>query len=144
MAILPLAIAAPLAYSILDGQQNAERLRAERDSNALAAAIGTRLDRTEQDVVRTAAGPTLTGFLATPQKTNVTTARAGLLTLSTSTDDGVRDVMVQDSDGNVRIWIQGGKVNTGSPKLPGDDPTLPSALTQDGSSAWESPVHPDA
>ena len=51
MAILPLAIAAPLAYSILDGQQAAERLRAERDSTALAAAIGTRLDRTEQSVV---------------------------------------------------------------------------------------------
>ena len=103
MAVLPLAIAAPLTYSILDGQQNADRLRAERDSTALAAAIGTRLDRTQQAVARTAASPTLSGFLSSPQKTTTTTARATLLTLGTSTDDGVRDVMVQDIDGGIRI-----------------------------------------
>jgi diguanylate cyclase (GGDEF)-like protein len=144
MAVLPLAIAAPLAYSIMDGQQNADRLRAERDSTALAAAIGTRLDRTEQAVVRTAAGATLTGFLATPAKVNLTTARASLISLGTSTDDGVRDVMVQDANGTVRIWIQAGKVVSSTPRIPADDPTLTSALALDGSTAWSSPVHNDA
>lgn len=143
MAILPLAIAAPLAYSILDGQQNAERLRAERDSTAMAAAIGTRLDRTQQAVVRTAAGPTMAGFLATPQKINMTTARATLLTLGTSTDDGVREVIVQDAAGNVRIWISGGKVASGTPKLPTVDDTLAAALQVEGSNAWSSTVHQD-
>src|SRR4051812_36839922 len=120
MAIVPLAIATPLAYSVVDGQQNADRLRAERDSTALAAAIGTRLDRTEQAVVRTATGPIMSGFLAASPKANATTARATLLSLGTSTDDGVRDAMVQDASGNVRLWISGGKVASGAPRLPAD------------------------
>ena len=144
MAVLPLAIAAPLTYSILDGQQNADRLRAERDSTALAAAIGTRLDRTQQAVARTAASPTLSGFLSSPQKTTTTTARATLLTLGTSTDDGVRDVMVQDIDGGIRIWISGGKVATGQPKVPPDDEVLAAAMQLDDSTSYASGVHPDA
>src|SRR5258706_7837910 len=89
MAVLPLAIAAPLAYTIVDGQQNADRLHAERDSTALAPAIGTRLDPTQQAVARAAVSTTMAGFLAVPAKTNVATARATLLTLGGSTDDGV-------------------------------------------------------
>jgi diguanylate cyclase (GGDEF)-like protein len=144
MAVVPLAIAAPLAYSVLDGQQNADRLRAERDSTALAAAIGTRLDSTEQSVVRTATGPIMSGFLAATPKTSTATARATLLTLAASSEDGVRDIMVEDTSGSVRLWISGGKIATGSPKLPADDPTLAATLATDGSAAWESPIHPDA
>jgi len=144
MAVLPLAIGAPLAYSILDGQQAAERLRAERDSTALAAAIGTRLDRTQQAVVRTASSPILTGLFTTPARTSTSTARATLLNLGSSTDDGVRDVMVQDVNGNVKIWLSGGKVATGNPRIPADDDVLPATLGLDGSTAYQSGVHPDA
>ena len=143
MAIVPLAIAAPLAYSILDGQRNAERLRAELDSTALASAIGTRLDRTQQAVARTAASAIVSGFFVTPQKTTTATARAALLTLGTSTEDGVRDVMLQDADGNVRIWITGGKVATGQPKLPPDDAVLAATLALDGPDSYASSVHSD-
>jgi diguanylate cyclase (GGDEF)-like protein len=142
MAILPLAVAAPLAYTILDGQQNAERLHAERDSTALAAAIGARLDRTQQAVLHTASGSAMSGFLSTPQKTTTATARATLLGLAASADDGVRDVMVQDADGTVRIWISSGKVASGAPKFASDDAVM-AAMRIDDSSAWSSTVHPD-
>src|SRR5205823_12087028 len=143
MAVLPLAIAAPLAYSIMDGQQNADRLRAERDSTALAAAIGTRIDRTQQEVVRTADSQILTGLFTSPVKTSTTTARATLLTLGTSADDGVRNVIVQDADGSVRLWVSGGKAASGTPRLPTEDDVLPAALSLEDGSAYQSAVHPD-
>ncbi len=118
--------------------------RAERDSTALAAAIGTRVDRTQQAVARVAATPTLTGFLSDPQRTTTTTARASLLTLATSTDDGVRDVMVQDLDGDVRLWISGGKVMSGQPRQTPDDAVLAATLRLDGAGSYASTVHADA
>src|SRR4029077_18811676 len=102
--------------------------RAERDATALAAAIGTRIERTTQAVVGTASGASLAGYLVNPPKTSSATARATLLTLATSTDDAVADVMVQDADGDVRIWISGGKLASGDPSLPDDDPVLAGAL----------------
>ena len=144
MAVLPLAIAAPLAYSIMDGQQNADRLRAERDSTALAAAIGTRIDRTQQEVVRTADSQILTGLFTSPVKTSTTTARATLLTLGTSADDGVRNVIVQDADGSVRLWVSGGKAASGTPRLPTEDDVLPAALSLEDGSAYQSAANSTA
>ncbi len=143
MAVLPLAIAAPLAYTVLDGQQYAERLRAERDSTALASTVGTRLHRAQERVARTAASPLIVGFLAVPQKTASATARAALLALGSSDDDGIGDVLVADLDGNVRVMIHDGKVASGRPKLPADDDVLAATLALDGSDAYASGVHPD-
>ncbi len=145
MAILPLAIAAPLAYSIVDGQQATERLRAERDASAVASAIGTRLDRTEQAVVRAAASPILTGLLASPARTSVTTARASLLILGSATDDGIREAAIVDAEGQVRLWIVGGKPTSAAGRTEDDDilaDTL--ALGSNSDVAYESTVHPDS
>ena len=144
MAILPLAIAAPLAYSILDGQQAAERLRAERDSTALAAAVGTRLDRTQQSVVRAAGSAVLAGLLATPAKTSQATARTTLLTIGNASDDGIREVIVEDTDGDAQLWMVNGKLATGALKPAPADDVLAGALKLTGTDAYRSSVHEDA
>ena len=143
MAVLPLAIAAPLAYSILDGQQNAEHLRADRDSMALASAFGTRLQRIQEAVARTAASPPMVGFLAIPPRTTAATARAALLALGTSGADGIGDILVTDLDGSVRAWIHDGKVATGRPKLPVVDDVLAGTLALEEAGAYTSGVQPD-
>jgi len=143
MAVLPLAIAAPLAYSIVDGQQAADRLRAERDSTAVAAALGTRLDRTQEAVVRTAAGQIMSGLLSTPPRTSIATARAAVLTLGTSTDDGIREAAVIDGSGQVRIDMIGGKLVSGDPRVPANDAVLSSTLALQANNSYASPVHPD-
>ena len=144
MAILPLAIVAPLAYSLLDGQQAAERLRAERDSTAVAAAIGTRLDRTTQAVVRNAASPVLTGLFSTPPKTNSATARAALLTIGSPTDDGIREAVVVDNDGAVVLWMVAGKLSSGAPRYDTDDDILTETLGLAANASYRSEIHAGA
>lgn len=141
MAILPLAVAAPLAYSLLDGQQAAERLRAERDSTAVAAAIATRLERTVDAVVRNASSPVLTGLFTDPPRTNAATARAALLTIGSPTDDGIREALVLDHRGKVLFWMVGGKTTTGSPKYDTSDDVLEATLALETNGTFRSDIH---
>jgi diguanylate cyclase (GGDEF)-like protein len=143
MAILPLAIAAPLAYTILDGQHSAEQLRAERDSTALASSVAGRLDRIQESVARTAASGAMIGFAGSPQRTGTPAARGLLQALDTGPDDGIGDLIVQGTDGSVRLWMSGGRVLTGRPRITPDD-VLASTLALDGFGTYLSSAHPDA
>jgi diguanylate cyclase (GGDEF)-like protein len=142
MAILPLAVAAPLAYSLLDGQQAAERLRAERDSTAVAAAFATRFQRTEDAVVRNASSPVLTGLFSDPARTNAATARAALLTIGSPTDDGVREVLVLDRRGELMFWMVGGKPASGEPRYDTSDVVLTETLKLGPNETYQSDIHP--
>ena len=141
MAILPLAIAAPLAYSIVNGQQATDRLRAERDSTAVAAALSTSLTRTQESVVRTAAGTIVSGLLGTPARTSVGTARAAMLTLDASADDGITDAALIDANDQVRIHVIGGRLVTGGQPFPPDDPVQSATLALQANNSFTSPVH---
>ena len=144
MAVLPLAVAAPLGYSVLDSQQYAEHLRAERDSISLASALGMRLHLVEEAVTRAATSPPLMGVMAVPQKAATGTARATLLALGSSTDDAIGDVLVVDLDGSVRAFIHDGKIASGRPKPAANDDVLVATLALDGPDAYASYVHLDA
>lgn len=142
MAILPLAIAAPLAYSLLDGQLAAERLRAERDSTAVAAAIATRMERTVDAVLRNASSPVLSGLFTEPPRTNAATARAALLTIGSPADDGVREALVLDHTGKVKFWLVAGKTSTGEPRYDTSDAVLEATLALEANTTYRSDIHP--
>ena len=52
--------------------------------------------------------------------------------------------MVQDLDGDVRLWISGGKVMSGQPRQTPDDAVLAATLRLDGAGSYASTVHADA
>ncbi len=107
MAILPLAIVAPLAASALDGQRANERLRVERDATTVAATLGTTFDQIGQELVRAADEPGIRGTIA---GTRGASATARLVLGDLTAETAIQVATVVDERGRPVLRIVAGKV----------------------------------
>ncbi len=109
MACLPVAVAAPLAATALDGQRSAEHLRIERDSSGVAVALGTRLERIGGAIEKTAAARPILGY-ASGARDAAAAARTALAALSSDPDGAIRSATLVDPGGHELLQAVGGRI----------------------------------
>ncbi len=114
MAILPLAVGAPLLVTALDSQTTTEHLRVDNVAAAASDAIGSALASVETGLSRAAAADPVAG-VARGDKGAASRARAILDPIAADTRDGILDVSVITSDGRVPFQEVGSKVSTSAP-----------------------------
>ncbi len=122
MAILPLAVGAPLLATALDGQRSAEQLRVQRDAATAAGAISSALDALETSLTRAASASVVAG-VARGDKNAITKARPILDPVAADSSHGVVGVEVVSANGSIIFRETGGKVTTNSGQ-DGTDPLL--------------------
>ncbi len=109
MAILPLAVGAPLLATALDGQRTSEQLRVERDAATAAGAIGSALDAAESSLTRAASADVVAG-VARGDKGAIARARAVLDPVAGDSSHGIIDLAVVTANGLVPFQEVAGKV----------------------------------
>jgi diguanylate cyclase (GGDEF)-like protein len=119
MAIVPLAVGAPLVATSLDGQRAAEQLRVQRDAATAAGTVGSALDAIESSVAKAAAANVVAG-VARGDKGAVAKARTILDPVAGDRANGVVDVAVVSANGVVLFRETGTKVVTTSGQISGD------------------------
>ena len=127
MAILPLAVGAPLLVTALDSQTTAEHLRVDKVASAAADAIGSTLDSVETSVARAAASDQVAAIVR-GDKGAASRARSMLDPIAADSANGVLDVAVVTADGNVPYRQVGPKVTT-TAAADGQDPLLAEIAT---------------
>ena len=133
MAILPLAVGAPLLATALDGQRSAEQLRVQRDAATAAGSISSSLDAIETSLTRAASASVVAG-VARGDKNAITKARPLLDPVAADSTHGVVAVEVVSAGGAVLFRETSAKVTSNS----GQDPSDP--LLQATSSAGQGDV----
>ncbi|MGH2511136.1 MAG: EAL domain-containing protein [Candidatus Limnocylindrales bacterium] len=126
MAILPVAVGAPLLMSARDSQTTADQLVVEQAASSTAAAIGTSLDRVEAELTRAAATDQVVG-VARFDRGAAARARTILDPVAADGEHGVLDVSIVTASGQVPWRESGGKVSTTTPA--GHDPLLDQLAT---------------
>lgn len=122
MAILPLAVGAPLLATALDGQRSAEQLRVQRDAATAAGSISSSLDAIETSLTRSASASVVAG-VARGDKNAVTKARPILDPVAADSAHGVVAVEVVSAGGVILFRETSGKVISNSGQ-DGSDPLL--------------------
>jgi diguanylate cyclase (GGDEF)-like protein len=125
MAILPVAVGAPLLVTALDSQTTSEHLRVEKAAAGAANALGSTLDAIETDLTRAASADSVVG-VAQGAKGAAGRARPVLDPIAADSANGIVDVSVITADGDVPYREAGGKVSTNSSR-DSQDPLLDAA-----------------
>src|SRR5450755_288088 len=100
MAILPMAVGAPLLATALDGQRSAEQLRVQRDAATAAGSISSSLDAIETSLTRAASASVVAG-VARGDKNAITKARPLLDPVAADSTHGVVAVEVVSAGGAI-------------------------------------------
>jgi diguanylate cyclase (GGDEF)-like protein len=109
MAIIPMAIAAPILSTALDSQRAAEQASVERDAAAVARALDGRLTTVSSTLTRTVtAGPVVQ--YATGSKAGLAGAQAALTVLSGNGNDGTVVATLLDRRGRQLVRAVGGRI----------------------------------
>lgn len=119
MAILPLAVGAPLLVTALDSQRATEQLRVQKDAATAAAAFGSSFDAVETELGR-AGGADQVAALVRGDKGAVGRARPVLDPIAGDHAHGILDVSVLTAGGLVPFREAGGKVSTSTSRVSGD------------------------
>ncbi len=119
MAILPLAVGAPLLVTALDRQHESEQTRVQLDATTTAGKVGAALDAVKSALARAASSDTVVA-VARGDKGAIARARAILDPLAGDTAHGTVDVAVVSSSGLVLFREAGGKVTTNASQTSGD------------------------
>jgi diguanylate cyclase (GGDEF)-like protein len=119
MAILPMAVGAPLLATALDGQRSAEQLRVERDAATAAGTISSSLDAIETALTRAASAGVVAG-IARGDKNAVTKARPILDPVAADSANAIVDVEVVSTSGAILFRETSGKVISTSGEVGGD------------------------
>lgn len=127
MAILPLAVGAPLLVTALDSQTTAEHLRVDKVASAAANAIGSTLDSVETSLARAASSDQVAA-VARGDKGAASRARSVLDPIAGDAANGIVDVSVVTLDGRVPYREAGGKVST-TASTDAQDPLLAAIST---------------
>jgi diguanylate cyclase (GGDEF)-like protein len=114
MAILPLAVGAPLLVTALDSQTTTEHLRVDKAVASASDALGLALSSVESGLSRAAAADPVVG-VARGDKGAAGRARAILDPIAADTSDGVLSVSVITTDGQVPFQETGTKVSSNAP-----------------------------
>lgn len=126
MAFLPIAVAAPLVVTALDGQRTAERLGVEQDSSSVASEIGTRLERFKARLVA-AAGAGAILDAADGERGATADAKAAIASLSDAPGEGLLSAALLDTRGREIVKaVDGHAVKTASTTVV--DPLVGAAL----------------
>ena len=135
MALIPIAIGAPIVTTALDGQRTAERLRTEQAAAAVAASLDGALGRVDADLVK-AGGQTTLSRMANGRTGDPAAARAVLVGLSKGAGGAVRWVSLLDLRGREILRAEAGKgVRTTATTIV--DPLVGVGLDRDvGDVAW--------
>ncbi len=133
MAVIPVAVGAPLVATALDGQRTAERLRTEQAASAVATSLDSALGRLGADLVR-AGGAAALSRMADGHDRDPAAARAVIVGLSKSA--GVRWVTLLDLRGRELLRASSGKaVRTAATTIV--DPLVGAGLDAEvGDVAW--------
>ena len=126
MAVLPVAVGAPLARTALDGQRAVDQLRSERDSSTVAAAVAGRFQQLDQAVARAAASTAMADYVA-GLRNALPGARSTLGGLSVSGANDVLEATLLDIRGRPLLRAVGGDPTKTNPTLV-VDPLVGAAL----------------
>ncbi|HEY2888079.1 MAG TPA: GGDEF and EAL domain-containing protein [Candidatus Limnocylindrales bacterium] len=119
MAILPLAVGAPLLATALDSQRNTEEARVQRDAATAAGTISSALDGLETSLTRAASASAVSG-IARGDKNALTRARPVLEPVGSDSADGVVTIEVVSTGGVVLFREVGGKIVASPGQVTGD------------------------
>ena len=126
MAVLPVAVGAPLATTALDGQRAVDQLRTERDSSSVAAALAGRFQQLDQAVARAAASTAMADY-ASGLRSALPGARSTLGGLSAGGANDVLEATLLDARGRPVLRAVGGDPTKTNPTLV-VDPLVGAAL----------------
>ena len=119
MAILPLAVGAPLLATALDGQRATEQARVQRDAATVAGTISTDLDTLQAALAKAASASAVAG-LARGDKGALTKARPILDPIAADSASGILDIEVVSTGGVILVRESGTKVETSAGQVSGD------------------------
>ena len=109
MAFVPIAVAAPILSTALDGKRAAEQAQVDRDASNVANALSVRLNAVSAALAKTAAGSPVTGF-AGGTTTATAGAKAALVALSGDGTDGTVVATLLDIRGRPILRAIGGQI----------------------------------
>jgi diguanylate cyclase (GGDEF)-like protein len=119
MAILPLAVGAPLLATALDGQRATEQAGVQRDAATAAGTISSSLDAIQTALAKAASASAVAG-VARGDKGALTKARPILDPVAADSAHGVADIEVVSSSGVILFREAGGKVVSSPGQISGD------------------------
>ena len=122
MAILPLAVGAPLLATAMDGQRTTEQARVQRDAATAAGTISAALDALETSLTRASSASVVAG-IARGDKGAISKARSVLDPVAGDTSDAVVDLEVVSTGGTIVLKEVGTKI-VGAPGSISGDPLL--------------------
>ncbi len=126
MAVVPIAVAAPILSTALDSQRAAEQAQVERDAAHVASDLSGRLSKVSATLARTAASAAV-GDYAAGSKVALEGARDALAVLSGDGADGIVAATLLDVRGRQQIRAVGGKIVKPGPTT-SVDPLVGAAL----------------
>ncbi len=147
MAILPLALAAPLASVILDGQRAAERAAVARDTDAVAGAIREDLELASESIVLLASNPALGAAFESSAKPVIRQAQTSLRALTARSDRPIVGASLIDRTGLVKVLVSGDTVlSVPTRPIPASDPVLRATIALPTGGVFRAPIRtgPDA
>ena len=127
MAVLPLAVGAPLFATAMDDHRAAEQIGVQRDAATAAGSIGSALGTIESSLARAASANVVTG-IARGDKGAIARARAVLDPVAGDGANGVVDIAVVSPSGVVLFRETAAKVITTTGQI-GNDPLLEATST---------------
>jgi diguanylate cyclase (GGDEF)-like protein len=140
MAVVPIAVAAPILSTALDSQRAAEQAQVERDAAHVASDVSARLSAVSARLVRTAASSSV-GDFATGSKEALAGARDAVEVLSGGGADGIVVATLLDTRGRQQIRAVGGKAVKPGPTT-SVDPLVGAALDAAQGAIQTGPVEP--
>ena len=126
MALIPIAVAAPILSTALDGQRAAEQLQVDREASGVATDLDARLGRVSVALTKTGVSTAVADYART-SKTGLAGAKAALSSLSGNGRDGIVAATLLDVRGRQLVRAVGGETVKTLPTT-SVDPLLGAAL----------------
>jgi diguanylate cyclase (GGDEF)-like protein len=126
MAFVPIAVAAPILSTALDGKRSAEQAQVERDASNVANALSVRLTAVSAALAKTGAAGPIAGYASGTTSASAG-ARAALAALSGDGTDGTVVATLLDARGRQLLRAVGGQIVKSQPTIT-VDPLVGAAL----------------
>jgi diguanylate cyclase (GGDEF)-like protein len=114
MAFVPIAVAAPILSTALDGQRAAEQSQVEREASGVASDLDVRLGRLSSALIETGATDAVADYART-SKTGLAGAKAALADLSGDSHDGIVGAALLDLRGRQLLRAASGQIVKNQP-----------------------------